>query len=88
MPRYLIERNVGQLTREEMEAGSRRANEAIASMTGVVWIRSFVSHAEGKLYCEYEAPDEDAIREHARRAGIPVDRIIEVSLEINPMMFH
>jgi hypothetical protein len=27
-------------------------------------------------------------REHARRAGIPVDRISEVSLEISPLMFR
>jgi hypothetical protein len=48
---------------------------------------SAVSDAEGKIYCEYDAPSLDAIREHARRAGLPADRISEVSLEINPTMF-
>jgi hypothetical protein len=37
--------------------------------------------------CEYDAPSADAILEHARRAGLPVDRISEVALEINPAMF-
>lgn len=56
-------------------------------MPGVVWIRSFVSDAAGKIYCEYDAPDKEAVREHARRAGLPVDEISEVSLEISPQMF-
>jgi hypothetical protein len=53
----------------------------------VRWIRSYVSDAEGKIYCEYDAPSIEAIREHARRAGLPADRISEVSLEINPTMY-
>lgn len=49
---------------------------------------SYVSEAEGKIYCEYEAPNPEAIREHARRAGLPVDRISKVALEISPEMFR
>jgi hypothetical protein len=88
MPRYIIERTVGQLTPEEIESGGRKSNEVLAGMPGVVWIRSYISHAEGKIYCEYDAPDPESLREHARRAGIPVDRISEVSLEISPAMFR
>ena len=88
MPRYIIERNVGQLTREEIYAGGRKSNEVLAGMPGVVWIRSYISHAEGKIYCEYDAPDQETIREHALRAGIPADRISEVTLEISPAMFR
>jgi hypothetical protein len=57
-------------------------------MPGVVWIRSYFSDAEGKIYCEYDAPDRDAVVEHARRAGLPADRISEVALEISPAMFR
>jgi hypothetical protein len=39
----------------------------------LVWIRSYISVAEGKIYCEYEAPNPEAIREHARKAGFPAD---------------
>ena len=88
MPRYIIERNVGSISREELEAAGRKSNEVIAGMKGVVWIRSYVSEAEGKIYCEYEAPDPEAIREHARRAGIPADKISEIALEISPEMFQ
>ena len=88
MPRYLIERTVGTLTREQIEAGSRRSIEVLAHMPGVVWIRSYISDAEGKIYCEYDAPSAEAIREHARQAGLPVDRVVEVALEISPAMFR
>jgi uncharacterized protein DUF4242 len=88
MPRYLIERVVGTLTKEQIDAGSRRAMEVMSEMPGLVWIRSYVSDVDGKIYCEYEAPNPEAIREHARRAGLRVDSIIEIALEISPAMFR
>jgi hypothetical protein len=53
----------------------------------VRWIRSYVSDVDGEIYCEYDAPGAEAIREHARRAGLPVDRISKIALEVNPSMF-
>lgn len=88
MPRYLIERTTGSLTPELLEAAALRSREVLLGMPDIVWIRSYVSDVEGKIYCEYDAPSPDAVREHARRAGLPVDRITEVSLEISPAMFH
>jgi hypothetical protein len=87
MPRFIIERSVPGLSREELMAAGRRSADALATLPEVRWIRSYVSDAEGKIYCEYDAPSLEAIREHARRAGLPADRISEVSLEINPTMF-
>lgn len=87
MPRYIIERSVPALSREELHAAGRRSIEALAGLPDVRWIRSYVSDIEGKIYCEYDAPSPEAIREHARRAGLPVDRIAEVALEISPAMF-
>jgi hypothetical protein len=87
MPRYIIERSVPALSREELDAAARRSIAVIEGMPGVRWIRSYISAAEGKIYCEYDAPNPEAILEHARRAGLPVDRISEVSLEISPAMF-
>lgn len=87
MPRYIIERSTGTLTSEQLEAAGKKSNEVLAGMDGVVWIRSYVSDAAGKIYCEYEAPNEEAIRRHAELAGLPVDGISEVALEISPSMF-
>ena len=88
MPRYLIERSVGTITRAELEATSRRSMAVIEDMPEIVWIRGYVSDTEGKIYCEYDAPSVEAVREHARRAGMPADRITEVALEISPAMFR
>lgn len=88
MPRYIIERSWTPLTRDELDAAGKRSVAVVDEMPGVVWIRSYVSDIEGKIYCEYDAPDQEAVREHARRAGFPVDRISEVSLEISPLMFR
>lgn len=87
MPRYIIERNVGSLTPEQLNAAGRSSNAVLAEMSEVVWVKSYVSDAEGKIYCEYLAPNPDAVLEHARRSGMPADRISEVSLEISPAMF-
>ncbi len=88
MPRYIIERNVPYPGLEALQKVGRRSNEVLDGMEGVVWIRSYISEAEGKIYCEYEAPDMEAVREHARQAGLPADRISEVLMEIEPSMFR
>jgi hypothetical protein len=87
MPRYIIERTVTALSREDLAAVARRSMAVLADMSEVRWIRSYVSDAQGKIYCEYDAPSPEAIYEHARRAGLPVDRLSEVALEISPAMF-
>ena len=88
MPRYIIEREMGTISLEDLPAAGKKSNEVLASMTGVVWIRSYISEAEGKIYCEYDAPNPDAIREHATAAGLPANQISEIALEINPEMFR
>ena len=88
MPRYVIERNVPGVTKDILDAAGRRSIEVLKEMPGVVWIRSYVSEAEGKIYCEYDAPDPQAIREHARRSELPCDKISLVSIEVSPSMFH
>jgi hypothetical protein len=86
MPRYIIEREVGEIG--DVQAVGRKSNEVLAEMEGVVWIRSYISAAEGKIYCEYDAPNPEAVREHARRTGLPVTKISEVSMEVDPSMFR
>jgi hypothetical protein len=87
MPHYIIERDVGQVSPEQLQAAGRLSNQVLSDMPEVVWVKSYVSDAEGKIYCEYIAPNPEAVLEHARRAGLPANRISEVSLQINPSMF-
>lgn len=87
MPRYIIERSVPGMTRDQLNAAGRKSNQVLAEMPDVRWIRSYVSDEEGKIYCEYDAPSVEAVLEHARRAGLPVDKVSKVAMEISPAMF-
>jgi Nickel responsive protein SCO4226-like len=88
MPRYIIERDVGEVDLEALGEVGRKSNEVIDDMDGIVWIRSYISEAEGKIYCEYEAPNPEAVYEHARRTGLPVTNISEIAMEVDPSMFR
>lgn len=87
MPRFMITRTLPPLTPEQLE-GVRVKSSQVCDEMGINWIRSHLT-ADGKLsFCEYEAVDEAAVREHARRAGIPVDEIIPLGLELGPSMLR
>jgi hypothetical protein len=81
MPLYVIERNFAEQLEESAEAEDEI--KAINTEVGVSWLYSFLSADKKKTYCLYEAPNPEAIREAARRAGIPADVIVEVS-EVRP----
>jgi hypothetical protein len=87
MPRYIIERDITGASLDDVKAGAQRAMEAAATMDGIRWIRSYVSAVEGKIYCEYEAPSPEAVREHAERAHIGCYRVSEISADLEPSMF-
>lgn len=88
MPRYIIEREMGEIDLAALGEVGKKSNEVLSGMEGVVWIRSYISEAEGKIYCEYEAPNPEAVYEHARLAGLPVTKVSEVAMEVDPSMFH
>lgn len=83
MHRYVIERTFpGGL---ELPTGAPRAElygsiGAANRAEGVTWIHSYLSADRTTTYCLYEAPSPEAIRRAAEEAGLPVDRITEVSV--------
>jgi hypothetical protein len=48
----------------------------------VQWLQSYVTG--DKVYCVYIAPDEAAVREHARQGGFPANRVSRVITTIDP----
>ncbi|MHB8377521.1 MAG: DUF4242 domain-containing protein [Dehalococcoidia bacterium] len=86
MPRYIIERGIpgaGKLTPAELSAISRNSCAVIAELGPTIqWVQSYVTH--DRIYCTYLAPNEEILREHARRGGFPADRITEVRSVIDP----
>ena len=73
---FLIERNFADQLSVSPEAAENIAR--INGEVGVQWLISFLSADKKKTYWLYEASDPEAIREAAKRVGIPADEIIEV----------
>jgi hypothetical protein len=48
----------------------------------IQWQQSFVT--DDKIYCVYIAPDEEAVKTHARKGGFPANRVSTVRAVIDP----
>ena len=84
MPMFLIERQFADVL--ELDAAVVAGVQRINADVGVNWVYSFLSADRKKTYCLYEAPSAEAIREAARRNGLPADSVIEVS-QVRPEAF-
>ena len=83
MPRYMVTRSLPPLTPDELQTVARNVVRACDEV-GVTWIRSHLT-ADGKhSFCELEAPSADACRQHAKVAGLPVDEVVPLGLEVGP----
>lgn len=90
MPKFVIERNLPpgvRPTPEQLREDSLRSLEVLRRLgPDIQWIHSFVT--DDKIYCIYYAPDETLIREHARLAEFPLDRIAAVRQLLDPVNFQ
>lgn len=86
MPKFVIEREIpgaGNLTDAQIrEAAQKSINVLKAMGTEIQWLHSYVTG--DKIYCVYLAPDEATICEHAKRAGLPANRVSAVRRLIDP----
>ena len=86
MPKFVIEREIagaGKLARHELQAISQKSRSVLESMgPQIQWVESYVT--DDKIYCVYVAPDEEAVRAHAREGGFPADVVARVASVIDP----
>ncbi|TNF03999.1 MAG: DUF4242 domain-containing protein [Gammaproteobacteria bacterium] len=86
MPKYVIEREIpgaGNLSAQDLQAISQKSCGVLNSMgPQIQWVQSYVT--DDKVYCIYVAPNEEAVREHARQGEFPANRISKVSTIIDP----
>jgi hypothetical protein len=82
MALFMIERNFAESLNASAE--DLKAVVEINTNLGVKWLYSFLSADKRKTYCLYEAENGEAIREAARRAGLPADIVIELAGELRP----
>ncbi len=87
MPKYVIEReipNAGKLSAEELKAISRTSCDVLDKMgPQIQWVQSYVT--DNKVYCVYNAPNEEMVREHAKQGGFPANSVSRVSTIIDPI---
>ncbi len=83
METYVILRRNGWRTADDLkEAAERSLAEGDRMSDDIRWIRSYVLEEDGGsvgTVCIYQAADEQAIREHASRAFLPVDEIVPIA---------
>ena len=86
MPKYVIEREIrgaGKLSPQDLHGVAKKSCGVLREMgPQIQWIQSYVT--DDKVYCVYVAPDEETVREHARRGGFPANRVSRVRTIIDP----
>lgn len=83
MQTFVILRRGGWADSQELDVAANRSSRVgLDEMADQIrWIRSYVvQEQDGTLgtVCVYQGTDEEAVREHARRAGLPADEVIPV----------
>ena len=83
MDTYVILRRNGWRTADDLRAAAARSSaEGERMPEDIAWIRTYVlAEADGSVgtVCVYQASSPEAVREHALRAGLPVDEVIAVA---------
>lgn len=87
MPRYFLERSVGDVTREQLDRIAERSQQIRAQRyPQITWEHTHVVRAPGglKAFCLYDAPDAESVKAHAAELGLPLDRFYEVETDLAP----
>jgi hypothetical protein len=84
MNTYVILRRSGWRSAGDLQAAAERSKRVgdKEMSDDIRWIRSYVLEEDGGsvgTVCIYQASSPEAIRDHASRAGLPVDEIISVA---------
>jgi hypothetical protein len=86
--KFVIEReipNAGKLSPVELQGVATQSCSTMKKMNAnVQWVQSYVT--DNKVYCIYLAENEEALREHAKLAGFPAQKISEVKAVMDPTL--
>ena len=86
MPKFVIERaisGIGASKAAELQAISQKSCSVLQELgPSIQWVHSYVTG--DKIYCVYIAPNEELVREHAKRGGFPATSVARVISTIDP----
>jgi hypothetical protein len=87
MPKFVIEREIpgaGNFTPEKLKEISQVSCGVLTKLgTQIQWVHSYVTN--DKIYCVYNAPNEEMVRDHASQGGFPANQVSRVSTIIDPI---
>lgn len=87
MPKFVIEREIpgaGEFSADQLKSISQTSCGVLQNLGPQInWVHSYVTG--NKVYCIYNAPNEEMIKEHARQGGFPADSINKVMAVIDPL---
>ena len=90
MPRYFVECTFPDgfaLPRTAEGAQTCLVIVSNNAQDNVTWLHSYVTTDKKKLFCIYDAPSPEAIRNAAARNHMPVDNIVQVSV-LDPYFYQ
>jgi hypothetical protein len=86
MPKFVIEREIagaGKLSEQDLQSVAQKSCGVLQKLgPSIQWVESYVT--DDKIYCVYNAPNEDAVRQHAKQGGFPANVISRVRTIIDP----
>ena len=86
MPKYVIERELpgaGNLGDAEIQGISQKSCQVLTDLgPQIQWVHSYVT--DDKIYCVYNAPNAEMVKEHAEKGGFPANKISQVRRIIDP----
>ena len=83
----MIERDIayglGKMSADDLKGVAQKSCSVLSTLgPQVKWLHSYVTG--NKMYCVYLAPNEEAVREHAKLGGFPATAVNRVSTIIGP----
>jgi hypothetical protein len=86
MPKFVIERELpgaGKLSTKDLQGISQKSCSVLQKMgPQIQWVQSYVT--DDKIFCVYNAPNADTVREHAKQGGFPANNVVQVRTIIDP----
>lgn len=87
MPRFLLERLVGDVTREQLDEIAEHSQEIReARYPQITWEHTHVVRTPRgmKAFCLYDSPDAESVKAHAAELGLPLDAFYQVETDLSP----
>ena len=86
MNTYVIEReipNAGDLQAADLQGISKTSCSVLKELgPDIKWLHSYVT--DNKIFCVYQAENEEILKTHARKGGFPINAVHKLSTVISP----